>query len=641
MKRTQQAYISGPLLLILAVAWIIYSPGLTGTFLFDDFANIPALGKYGPINNLENLRLYLTGGIAGPSGRPIALASFLIDAQNWPADPRPFLRTNILIHLINGGLLYLLLLLLLKQHYKTAPPGRTTTFVAATATAMWLWNPFLVSSTLYIVQRMTLLSGTFVLAGLAGYVYGRSLLDNHPRKAYWWMSLSLGAGTVLATFSKENGVLLPLLAVCIEYTVFSKQNFSKQPHALWKTIFLIGPALVPFVYVAYKFPHILSSYSRREFSFEERLFTEARILFDYLYNLLIPHAHTTGLFHDSFQVSSTPLNPPTTALAISGIFLLIFIALRYRQRKPLLALAILFFFAGHVLESTVYPLELYFEHRNYVPALLLFLPIADWLVSPPRNKIYGRVFLTTILIVFSAISYQRTSLWGQPTALLLLWAQENPDSTRAQTVATDALVRIGAKEQALHNLDRVLESSPDNIPLQLRRLLLKINNHSYSRKDLDVVSELVMKKPFDFLAFNLLEQIALTAKNRTNPEFTLEDALLFVEALSQNPNATPGSGPDHLLQHIKGQLLLAQGKPREALHAFYRSLKSRSSPNAGMKQIAILASAHAYVEAFTLAERVKDIIRKKYRSKISTIKRDFYLSELERIRLEILKEQSK
>ncbi len=74
-----------------------------GDFLFDDFGNLPTLGATGPVDNWPTFWRYLTSGIADPTGRPIALLSFLADAQNWPTDPYPFKRTNLLLHLINAS----------------------------------------------------------------------------------------------------------------------------------------------------------------------------------------------------------------------------------------------------------------------------------------------------------------------------------------------------------------------------------------------------------------------------------------------------------------------------------------------------------------------------------------------------------
>ena len=95
---------------LLALALWAYRPGLSGDFLFDDFGTLPALGAGGSIDNADALGRYLTSGGGDPTGRPLALASFLVDANDWPADPYPFKHTNMLLHLLNGMLLCWLLL---------------------------------------------------------------------------------------------------------------------------------------------------------------------------------------------------------------------------------------------------------------------------------------------------------------------------------------------------------------------------------------------------------------------------------------------------------------------------------------------------------------------------------------------------
>src|SRR5690348_18139659 len=84
------------------LAALAYDQGLHGGFLFDDFANLPSLGATGPITRWDTFFRYVTSGTADPTGRPIALLSFLLDARDWPANPYPFKRTNLLIHLLNG-----------------------------------------------------------------------------------------------------------------------------------------------------------------------------------------------------------------------------------------------------------------------------------------------------------------------------------------------------------------------------------------------------------------------------------------------------------------------------------------------------------------------------------------------------------
>ncbi|HEY9110346.1 MAG TPA: hypothetical protein VIM92_01045, partial [Rhodanobacteraceae bacterium] len=93
------------LIALLAITWWAYHPGLSGDFLFDDFANLPAIGATGPVDNWAAFWRYITSGAADPTGRPLTLLTFLIDARDWPASPYPFKVTNLVLHLVNGALL--------------------------------------------------------------------------------------------------------------------------------------------------------------------------------------------------------------------------------------------------------------------------------------------------------------------------------------------------------------------------------------------------------------------------------------------------------------------------------------------------------------------------------------------------------
>ncbi len=139
--------------------------------MLDDYGSIAALGDRGGVKNWETFKAFVFGGHSGPTGRPLALLSFLIDANNWPADPWPFKRTNLGIHLVNGTLLGILTVRILRLLQFDKQDAR---WIALVCAAYWLLHPFLVSTTLYAVQRMAQLSTLFIFAGLLSYLYGRS-----------------------------------------------------------------------------------------------------------------------------------------------------------------------------------------------------------------------------------------------------------------------------------------------------------------------------------------------------------------------------------------------------------------------------------------------------------------------------------
>ncbi len=54
---------------------------------------------------------------------------------------------------------------------------------------------------------------------------------------------------------------------------------------------------------------------------------------------------------------------------------------------------------NHLIEASVFPLELVFEHRNYLPSMLLFVPIAI-LLSKGIDFFSNRRYLQALLILF-------------------------------------------------------------------------------------------------------------------------------------------------------------------------------------------------------------------------------------------------
>ncbi|HKK13837.1 MAG TPA: tetratricopeptide repeat protein, partial [Gammaproteobacteria bacterium] len=464
------------LAVVLVAAWLVYAPGLSGDFLFDDWVNLPPLGAFGPVDNWHTLVTYLLSGIASATGRPLAMLSFLIDANNWPAAPEPFKYTNVMIQLLNGVLLAWLTFKLARL--LKVDRGRAA-WAAVLSAGLWLLHPLMVSTTLFVVQRMAMLAATFVFSGLLCYLYGRRLLlENRARAGYLWMSAGVGLCGLLAALSKENGALLPLFVIIIDGFVLeqpgSELRISRPLPGwrLWRAAFVYLPLGLLAGYLLWQIPGMLHNYADyRDFTLGERLLTEARILVHYLYVLLVPRAYTAGLFNDNITLSTGLFHPWTTLPASALIAGLLVLGWRTRRRYPALGLAIFFYFGGQLLESTFVPLELYFEHRNYLPAALLFFPLALWVVTGPRLSNRSRTLIGAPLLgLLAVLTWSRASLWGHPFQQAIVWARENPRSPRAQTTLSLHLMHRGEYAAAAVILERVARSHPDDIMVQLNLL---------------------------------------------------------------------------------------------------------------------------------------------------------------------------
>lgn len=603
-------------LLIILLTLVVYWPGLRGPFLLDDFANLDALGKFGGVRNWETFKLYLLGNTSGPSGRFLSLLSFLINDNNWPSDPFSFKYTNLLLHLLTGVLLAWLIYRLMLSLAAERREQRAA-LVALLTAALWLLHPFQVSTTLYIVQRMAILSALFSIMGLLIYVHGRSLLASQPRQAYCWMTLSVILCAPLAFFSKENGALLPLLILVMEYTA-SRHSNSQQPASRWVFIFLGLPTILLFGYFLIHWNGVLEGYKTRPFTLTERLLTESRIVSQYLNHLLIPNLGNSGIFNENPALSHGLLDPPTTLIAVLFIIISILGAWWARVRYPLLSLAILFFFSGHLLESTFIPLELYFEHRNYLPSIFLFLPVTNWLITKTEER-KEIVFIPLLMIsLFSFLTHQQAILWSDHQKLAVSWAQNNPYSIRAQRTFASEMESFNQPGLALNHLEKTIRLFPDHLELWLHRIILVCH---YLRPSPDEFSRLlnISKTGFyDFRTYPLLESFINDIIANRCPGISSTYAHQFLDMLLLNKTAQIHNGPKRQIHHLHGLVYLKENQAGLALDSFAKSQQILPDVEAGLLQVSLLANQRMFAEALELLE----IIEKNLDNNVKALSKD-------------------
>lgn len=590
---------------ILLLCWLAYLPGLSGGFLFDDFANLPALGAYGSVDNRITFWRYLTSGTADPTGRPLSLLSFLIDARNWPAEAYPFKRTNLLLHLLNGALLFVLLRQL---GHHLEQPARQAMLAALLGTALWLLHPLLVSTTLYIVQREAMLPATFMLLGMSGYIRGRDLARQGRLTGVALSACSVLLGTALAFLSKANGALLPLLIWVLESTILSRQQLPEgkaaRLHAWMHRALVILPSLLLLAYLARiawsGFIH--GTPPHRPWTLGERLLTQARIVMDYLALLWLPRPYSHGLFNDAVTASTGLFRPWTTAASLLALAILSASALVGRRRWPAWSAAILFFLVAHLMESSVVALEMYYEHRNYVPALLMFWPLALWLTdSGPRHGSptasarlarFKRALIILLPLLLATLTWLRADLWGNPNEQAALWALYNPDSPRAQAYAAQLDVARGDTATAIERLEPMLERRQDDIQAALNLVGAKCAAGTLTASDLDQAKvALRTTRHFERMGYRWFEQSIATATQPPCPQLHLGAIKALLAAASENPFAAQVRGRRQDILNLNARLALMEGEPDSALALFNSALDEDIRPGAALAQAAQLGRA--------------------------------------------------
>jgi hypothetical protein len=434
-----------PVLLLVALSaavLVVYAPGLRGPFVFDDYPNI-VHNKLVSVDALDAERLrdaaFSLGNRPYPH-RGLARLSFALNYYfaGERFDRLAFKLTNLVIHLLNGLLVYWLTVLVLRRYVGgVRPPSAEAgwsamqSYLPLVVTALWVLHPIQLTSVLYVVQRMTSLSALFVFAGLVVFVLGRVRLESGRGQGLVWMAAGLGGGVVLGFLCKQNAVLLPFYAFLVELFFFRRESLSETAKRRLYGFYGVTvalPALAAVLGLVLAWDHIAEGYLHRSFTPFERLLSQSRILFFYLGLIFFPHIRAFGLYHDDIPASTGWLEPWTTALAMGAWVVLIVLALAGVRRRSLWSFGLLWYLVGHALESSA-GFYLVWALNRLVNARRLVYPVVGLLVA-----------------VLAFTTFTRAGIWGNKITLNLFTAQNHPESYRSLT--GEGYVRIVDRRDA-------------------------------------------------------------------------------------------------------------------------------------------------------------------------------------------------
>ena len=353
--------------LIAGVALVAYSNTFHVPFHFDDRPNI-----------VENPNVQITvltwGGlerlIKNTYTVSIRVFSYFTLALNYyfgGFNVFGYHLVNFFIHLASGVFLYWFLLLTFNLPSLKEKYGPISYRVALFSSLIFISHPIQTQSVTYIVQRMASMAGMFFLLSLTLYIKGR-LCTGGPRVFYFGGAV---VSYLLGVFSKENVAILPVFIAL--YEVYFFQNFDLSPRGKRILLTLVGSLLVlgAFGFVLWGKRYIdvtIEGFQDRPFTMLERVLTQSRVVLYYLSLLVFPHPSRLNLDYD-FPVSKTVLDPPTTLISLLIIAGLIGYSIWTARKRPVVSFCILWYFGNLVIESSIFPLEMVYEHRLYLPAV--------------------------------------------------------------------------------------------------------------------------------------------------------------------------------------------------------------------------------------------------------------------------------
>ena len=568
------------LLALFFLAFIIvlaYSNSFQASWHLDDRPNI--LNNRGlHITNLQPgslIRTFFTSPVSGGTitdrlYRPIPCLTFAINWYLGKDRVFGYHVANILVHILTAYFLFLTIFNILKspnlrKHYQ----GKEH-FVAFLAAVLWAINPVQVQAVTYIVQRMASMAALFYILSI--YFYLKTRQNENPLGRIFLL-LGCAASFLLALGSKQNTATLPLVMILIEMLCFQDLSLPGKRIVIWGGSIVIGISIVVFggwLFIPGNSFSVIDGFQGRPFSLSERLLTEPRIVLFYLSLIFYPLPARLSIEHD-ITLSTSLLEPWSTLPAILIHLILIGFGLSQIKKRPLLALAILFFYLNHVIESTIIPLELIFEHRNYLPSLFLFLPVAAGFKKlldhyQAKNRVFRSVLLyasVLLIIIVGAGTYIRNMAWATERSLWEDAMHKAPNSQRPlHNLAWAYYTKIGQYDKA--------------IELYKKSLNLRTNNNFANPIALSNLALLYVEKKKYQTATELwqtaLEQLPDDEVIRHRYVIGLIEMKNWETALD-NLNQLMTRHPAHFdYNYLKGYVLLNQSQYEAALQYFEQCL---------------------------------------------------------------------
>ncbi len=514
-----------PLLVLLAVTVIfIYSETLSGPFIFDDRNNI----RENPHIRISQITLSHLASAAfdSPSHkRPVANISFALNYYIHGYNVVGFHAVNIMIHVISGILLYFFV----QTTFRT-PALRSRyehyNWISFFTAAIWLVHPLQTQSVSYIVQRMNSLAAMFYILSFLCYA---QLRVNPQEKPKWWLLFGCILSGILALGTKQNTATLPFFLLLYEWYFFRNLSLKwLKDHLALLVGLLVLLAIAALIFLGTDpLDKIWAGYASRHFTPVQRLLTEMRVVIFYIGLFFWPHPSRLNLDHD-FVLSYSLTDPMTTLFSMLAIAILLVLAVIIAKNQRMISFGILWFLGNLAIESSIFGLEIIFEHRLYLPSMMCSLVVVLLVYRWAKPVWLKPLILCTLTIVAAVWTYERNDVWRDRIAIWEDCVKKSPHKARPYNNLGVALADDGQYSKAIEQYHKALQINPyyPNAYANLGFVLAKQGKVEESIPQFLKALEL---KPRDYETLSNLG-VALLLQNRH------EEAIEYLsEAVALNP----------------------------------------------------------------------------------------------------------
>lgn len=447
------------LLLIAAAVLCVYGQTFRYSFHFDDYYFITENLKIRDIGRVRDIWHSL-----GKPSRFIGMYSFALNYHFHQTDVFGYHLVNVLIHMVNGFLVYWLGLLTLRIR----SIGAERPYILAASTALlFVGHPMNTQAVTYISQRFASLATLFYLSSLCFYIQGRLAAGNRRKVSFVFFFLC----AVLGMFTKQIVLTLPVCILLYEYCFLDagkKLKIFRRPYwVILLGLFLIIPTLQSWDFSRLFDVKIESrSHAGDILTSYTYMLTQFRVIPAYIRMMFVPIGQTLDYdFPASTQFWAWPVWG-----GMIFIFSIIACAVMMIKRNPLIGFGILWFFLTLGIESTFIPIyQVIFEHRCYLPSIGLLFALNVFLRQSFKSRKKYLVCIMVIVTVFAWTAYKRNQVWENETTLWKDIKQKAPRKMRPYIHLGVSYIMKGDYDLALNEFNEALKISQDDYKIYHNR----------------------------------------------------------------------------------------------------------------------------------------------------------------------------
>lgn len=371
------------LFLALLAGLLIYIPSLTNDFVSFDDDELILENNLVQKMDVQNIQTCFTSHQMGHY-LPLTTLSYALQYYFFEKSPFSYHLFSLILHLLNGLLLYFILNALNIDRVKVG-----------LIVLIFILHPMNVESVAWISARSNVLFSFFYLVSIYSYL----VLKGTRKQILTFLFF------ILACLSKSSAVTLPLVLIWID--LYKKERF--QAVLFYSKIHFFVGSLFFGLLAMYFATEFGTLNTQKIFEWFEKPFLSAFALLFYVFKYMIPTL-LSALHLFPNKVANLPV---LYYLSLPMLLLLVFLAVKYVKNK-LIILSVLWFLIHIFLNLQWITIGKVFAAERY--AYLSYVGLSMVLVELIPAKWFKMIFLA-VFFVFGAITYSQTRVWNNSNTL--------------------------------------------------------------------------------------------------------------------------------------------------------------------------------------------------------------------------------